>query len=49
MMAALLAARILVGADDRDPVNVNTDAEYHEERREDADVAGRAVPKPVAK
>jgi len=49
MMAALLAARNLVGADDRDPWNVNTDAEYHEERREDADVAGRGVPKPVSR
>jgi len=44
MMAALLAARNLLGTDDRDPWNVNTDAEYHEESSEADDTAGRAVP-----
>jgi len=47
MMAALLTARNLVGTDARDPWNVNTDAEYHEEASAEADTAGRAVPKPV--
>ena len=41
MMAALLAARNLLGTDDRDPWKVNTDAEYHEGCRDD--------PKPVAR
>jgi len=47
MMTALLAARNLLGTDGRDPWNVNTDAEYHEESTADADTAGRAVPAPV--
>jgi protoporphyrinogen oxidase len=38
MMTALIAARNLLGSDDRDPWKVNTDAEYHEE------VGERAVP-----
>jgi protoporphyrinogen oxidase len=41
MMAARLAARNLLG-EDWDPWKVNTDAEYHEEVREDE--GGRAVP-----
>ena len=44
MMAALLAARNLLGTDARDPWKVNTDAEYHEEARATDDTAGRAVP-----
>jgi protoporphyrinogen oxidase len=47
MMAALLAARNLLG-EKWDPWKVNTDAEYHEEIREDHDDAGRATPKRVA-
>jgi protoporphyrinogen oxidase len=44
MMTALLAARNIMGQD-WDPWKVNTDAEYHEEEREDADTAGRLVPR----
>jgi len=44
MMAALIAARNLTGRDTRDPWNVNTDAEYHEEGDAPGQVAGRAVP-----
>ncbi|GGI06073.1 NAD(P)/FAD-dependent oxidoreductase [Egicoccus halophilus] len=47
MMAALLAARNLLG-EDFDPWKVNTDAEYHEEQREDPDQAGRLIPGRVA-
>ena len=47
MMTALLAARNLTGSDDRDPWNVNTDAEYHEESTQADDTAGRAVPSPA--
>jgi len=47
MMAALLAARNLTGTDDRDPWNVNTDAEYHEEQDEAGDRAARDHPRPV--
>jgi len=47
MMAALLAARNLLG-ETWDPWNVNTDAEYHEEVREDADQAGRMTPRRLA-
>ncbi|MDQ3529194.1 MAG: low temperature requirement protein A [Actinomycetota bacterium] len=43
MMAALLAARNILG-EDWDPWQVNTDAEYHEELRPDADQAGRRIP-----
>jgi len=48
MMAALLAARNRLGTDARDPWNVNTDAEYHEEEDARADRAGRALPRPLA-
>jgi protoporphyrinogen oxidase len=44
MMTALLAARNICG-EHWDPWKVNTDAEYHEEEREGADVAGRLVPR----
>jgi len=47
MMAALLAARNILG-ESWDPWKVNTDAEYHEEVRDDHDDAGRATPKRVA-
>jgi protoporphyrinogen oxidase len=48
MMAALLCARNLVGADGRDPWNVNTDAEYHEEISEtEQQQAGRSIPRPL--
>jgi protoporphyrinogen oxidase len=47
MMAALLAARNLLG-ESWDPWKVNTDAEYHEEVRDDADDAGRLTPKRVS-
>jgi protoporphyrinogen oxidase len=47
MMTALLAARNLLG-EDWDPWKVNTDAEYHEEVREDADDAGRLTPRRVS-
>lgn len=46
MMTALLAARNILG-ESWDPWNVNTDAEYHEEQREDHDTAGRAVPRSI--
>ncbi len=46
MMAALLAARNLLG-ESWDPWKVNTDAEYHEEVREDADEAARLMPRRV--
>jgi len=48
MMAALLAARNLLG-ERWDPWKVNTDAEYHEEVREDHDTAARATPQRVAR
>ena len=57
MMTALLAARNVLGercgagerwAGGRDPWNVNTDAEYHEEVRADADDAGRRTPRRVS-
>jgi len=44
MMTALLAARNILG-EEWDPWKVNTDAEYHEEERSDADTAGRLVPR----
>ena len=48
LMAALLCARNLVGADGRDPWNVNTDAEYHEEISEtEQQQAGRSIPRPL--
>ncbi|HVM14493.1 MAG TPA: NAD(P)/FAD-dependent oxidoreductase [Egibacteraceae bacterium] len=43
MMTAMLAARNILG-ESWDPWNVNTDAEYHEEEREDHDTAGRMIP-----
>ena len=46
MMAALLAARNILG-ERWDPWKVNTDAEYHEEVREDHDDAGRLTPRRV--
>ena len=46
MMTALLAARNILGAS-WDPWKVNTDAEYHEEVRENHDTAGRMVPQPL--
>ena len=46
MMAALLSARNLLGTDDRNPWQVNTDAEYHEESVEDR---GRATPRRIRK
>jgi protoporphyrinogen oxidase len=47
MMAALLAARNLLG-EKWDPWRVNTDAEYHEEVRDDEDQAGRGIAGHVA-
>jgi len=47
MMTALLCARNLLGTDARDPWRVNTDAIYHEEIREDHDIAGRDSPRPL--
>jgi hypothetical protein len=49
MMTALLCARNILGLGSYDPWRVNTDAEYHEERRDArADgPAGRAVPMPL--
>jgi protoporphyrinogen oxidase len=47
MMTALLAARRILGGD-LDPWKVNTDAEYHEEIKDNHDTAGRAVPKPIS-
>jgi protoporphyrinogen oxidase len=44
MMTALLAARNILG-EKWDPWNVNTDAEYHEEKADDHDTAGRMIPK----
>jgi len=44
MMTALFAAKNILGAN-LDQWKVNTDAEYHEEAREDADTAGRMVPR----
>lgn len=46
MMTALLAARRILGGD-LDPWKVNTDAEYHEEVKDNHDTAGRMVPKPI--
>ena len=46
MMTALLAARNIMGGD-MDPWKVNTDAEYHEEVKDNHDTAGRAVPQPI--
>lgn len=48
MMTALLAARRILG-ETRDPWNVNTDAEYHEDIRSDHDSAARKVPVAVSK
>ena len=47
MMTALLAARKILGGE-LDPWKVNTDAEYHEEIKDNHDTAGRAVPKSIA-
>ncbi|HEX2053948.1 MAG TPA: NAD(P)/FAD-dependent oxidoreductase [Actinomycetota bacterium] len=47
MMTALLAARNLLG-EEWDPWNVNTDAEYHEEVRDNHDTAGRMVPQKIS-
>jgi protoporphyrinogen oxidase len=48
MMTALLVARNIAGVSQLDPWKVNTDAEYHEELREqEPDTAGRAVPRRV--
>jgi protoporphyrinogen oxidase len=46
MMAALLAARNILG-ETWDPWKVNTDAEYHEEVRDNHDSAARLVPRTV--
>jgi len=46
MMAALLAARNLLG-EQWDPWKVNTDAEYHEELRDDHDTAARTTPQRI--
>ncbi|MHC4547449.1 MAG: NAD(P)/FAD-dependent oxidoreductase [Planctomycetota bacterium] len=48
MMAALLAARNILGTDARDPWHVNTDAEYHETLDDESARAGRDVPRPAA-
>jgi len=48
MMTALLAAKNILG-ESWDPWKVNTDAEYHEEVREDHDTAGRATPRVLKK
>jgi protoporphyrinogen oxidase len=49
MMTALLAARNIALGTDHDPWKVNTDAEYHEESREEIeDRSGRLVPIRVA-
>jgi protoporphyrinogen oxidase len=45
MMTALLAARNLLGLDDRDPWKVNADAEYHEQVKIGEDDSGRLVPR----
>ncbi|HKC19171.1 MAG TPA: NAD(P)/FAD-dependent oxidoreductase [Candidatus Dormibacteraeota bacterium] len=45
MMTALLAARNLLGLDDRDPWKVNADAEYHEQVKVGEDDSGRLVPR----
>ena len=48
MMTALLVARNIALGTTFDQWKVNTDAEYHEERRlEDADTSGRVMPKRV--
>ena len=44
MMTALLAARNLLGLDQRDPWKVNADAEYHEQVKAGEDGSGRLVP-----
>lgn len=46
MMAALLAARNILG-ESWDPWKVNTDAEYHEEVRDNHDSAARLAPRAV--
>ncbi len=46
MMTALLAARNILGQS-WDPWKVNTDAEYHEEVKDNHDTAGRMVPKSI--
>jgi protoporphyrinogen oxidase len=45
MMTALLAARNVLGLDDRDPWKVNGDAEYHEQVTAGEDDGGRLVPR----
>jgi protoporphyrinogen oxidase len=47
MMTALLAARNILGGN-WDPWKVNTDAEYHEEVRDNHNSAGRLVPQPMS-
>jgi hypothetical protein len=47
MMTALLAARNILGLGSFDTWKVNTDAEYHEDGPEPAEV-GRAVPRAIA-
>jgi protoporphyrinogen oxidase len=46
MMTALIAARNLLGTDQRDPWKVNADAEYHEQTTVGEDSSGRLVPRP---
>jgi protoporphyrinogen oxidase len=48
MLTALLVARNIALGEGLDPWKVNTDAEYHEEVREEHDQAGRAVPSRVS-
>ena len=45
MMTALIAARNLLGIDQRDPWKVNADAEYHEQATVGEDTSGRLVPR----
>ncbi len=45
MMTALIAARNLLGLDQRDPWKVNADAEYHEQATVGEDKSGRLVPR----
>ncbi len=44
MLTALIAARNVLGIDERDPWKVNGDAEYHEEVRVGEDRSGRLAP-----
>ena len=45
MMTALIAARNVLGIDERDPWRVNGDAEYHESAVVEEDRSGRLVPR----